>query len=126
MLEQRRLWEAIDPGYNDIAEDELTQKQKGKDNDARNFLIQAVEDQYLADIQYCTTSKEAWEVLEDMHCNYGMLHLVTMLEEMCIMKKDDEISMRAYMSKIQLSCQKLAKGGLQFSDQAIAAFMLLG
>ncbi|KAI7815493.1 Retrovirus-related Pol polyprotein, partial [Rhyzopertha dominica] len=124
VLQQRRLWEAISPGYEGIAE--LTPKQQDKDSDARNFLIQAVEDQYLTDIQHCTTAKEAWEVLREIHCNFGMLHMITMLEEMCTIKKTSNLTMREYMGRIQMSCEKLAKGGLQFSDSAIAAFMLLG
>lgn len=52
--------------------------------------------------------------------------MITILEEMCTIKKTSSMSMRDYMGKIQLSCEKLAKGGLRFSDSATAAFMLLG
>lgn len=69
VLEQRRLWEAISPGYEEI--EELTPRQQNKDSDARNFLIQAVEDQYLTDIQHCRSFEgnplQLWNVAHDHH-----------------------------------------------------------
>lgn len=122
--QQRRLWEAIDPGYDD--DEQLTPKPRGKDSHARNFLIQAVDDQYLTDIQHCTRAKVAWEILQGINCNFGMIHPILMLEEMRFLKKDENSTMREYINKVQVVCQKLARGGLEFSDPAIAAFMLLG
>ncbi|KAJ8892390.1 hypothetical protein PR048_004970 [Dryococelus australis] len=65
-LEQRRLWEAIDPGYDEDPE-KLTPKQRTRDPDALNFIIQVVEDQYLNDLDQCAHAKTAWEILESIH-----------------------------------------------------------
>ncbi|KAJ8895727.1 hypothetical protein PR048_001065 [Dryococelus australis] len=50
-LEQRRLWDAIDPGYDEDPE-KLTPKQRTRDPDALKFIIQVVEDQYLNDLDH--------------------------------------------------------------------------
>ncbi|KAJ8881186.1 hypothetical protein PR048_017659 [Dryococelus australis] len=101
-LEQRRLWEAIDPGYDEDPE-KLTPKQRKRDTDALNSIIQVVEDQYLNHLDQCARDKTAWEILESIHCNFGILHIITMLEELVTIKEKDNMSMHEYMGKIQ-SC----------------------
>ncbi|KAJ8876415.1 hypothetical protein PR048_020860 [Dryococelus australis] len=74
-LEQR----TIDPGYDEETE-KLMPKQRTRDTDTLNFIIQVVEDQYLNDLDQCARTKTAWEILESIHCNFSILHLITMLE----------------------------------------------
>lgn len=125
LLEQRRVWEAIDPGY-DEDDDNLTVRDKNKDMDARNLIIQSVSDEFLKDIKQCKRAKDMWEILATVNCNVGTLQIITTLEEMCTFKKPDEMSMRSYITKIQSLCDKLDLAGLTFSDTAIAAFILRG
>ncbi|KAJ8890369.1 hypothetical protein PR048_009877 [Dryococelus australis] len=124
-LEQRRLWEAIDPGYDDDPE-KLTPKQMRRETDALNFVIQVVEDQYLSYLHQCVRVKSAWEILESIHCNFCILHLITMLEEFVTIKIKYNMTMCEYIGKIQSWCRKLCVRGLNFVDKAIAAFMLRG
>ncbi|KAJ8882408.1 hypothetical protein PR048_014216 [Dryococelus australis] len=122
-LEQRRLWEAIDPGCDGDPE-KLMPKQRTRNTDALNFIIQVVEDQYLNDLDQCACTETAWEILETIHCNFGLFHLITMLEELVTIKKKDNMTMHECMGKIQSWCRKLSVGGLNFADKAIAAFMI--
>ncbi|KAJ8877255.1 hypothetical protein PR048_021709 [Dryococelus australis] len=112
-LEQRRLWDAIDPGYDEDPEKSMP-KQRTRDTDALNFIIQVVEDQYLNDLDQCAHAKTAWEILESIHCNFCIFHLITMLEELVTI-----------MTMHSILVQE-TKCPLNFVDKAITAFILRG
>ncbi|KAJ8898493.1 hypothetical protein PR048_003853 [Dryococelus australis] len=90
------LWEAIDHGYDEDPE-KLTPKQRTRDTDAFHFIIQVVKDQYLDDLKH-------------IHCYFGILHVITVLEELVTIKKKDNKTMHEYMGKIQSWCRKLSVG----------------
>lgn len=122
-LGQRRLLEAI----NDEFPEDVgiwTPRQHNKNQDALYFMKTVVDDASLNDIRFCTTAREAWELIKEIHCNVGLMHLVTVLEELCTYKKRDDVSMREYMDKIENWCFQLAEGGMPFTEKTVAAFML--
>ncbi|KAJ8873658.1 hypothetical protein PR048_024487 [Dryococelus australis] len=76
--------------------EKLIPKQRTRDTDALNFVIQVVGDQYLNDLDQCARAKTAWEILENIHCNFGILRIITMLEEFVTIKKKDNKAMREH------------------------------
>jgi hypothetical protein len=103
---QRKLWEAIDPGYVVPLGGRLMNRQQNKDDDAKNLLIQLVDDQFLQDVEKCQMAKEGWSVLEAICCDMGMLQIVKCMEELCILKKNN-VRMRDYIEHVLKILDKL-------------------
>jgi hypothetical protein len=59
LFRKRKLWEAIHPSYVVPLGGRLTNRQQNKDDDAKNLLIQLVEDQFLRDVKKCRMAKGA-------------------------------------------------------------------
>ena len=75
-LQQKRWWEAIDPGYENIDFEDLTRLQIQKTSDALNYLVQRVDSDVLHDIDHCTRAKEAWEELEEAFAKLDTFHVI--------------------------------------------------
>lgn len=121
-LMQKNCWEAVQPGYSLP----YTEAQNKTDQKALSFILLSVSDAYLEDIGDCQTAKEAWDTLENMHTKFGLLHTVLLLREMVNITKTDAISMHDYLSKIQDINRKVAKAGIEFPDNLLACFYLMG
>ena len=101
MLQKRKLWESVEPGYLDDIED-WTNNQRNRNVEALAFIIEHVDDQYLTELETCTQAREAWEVLKAIHCNFSWLHLVTLIEELATMNKAvDVLSFAKVLQQIE-------------------------
>jgi hypothetical protein len=58
LFRQRNLWETSDPGYVVPLGGRLTNSQQNNDDDAKNLLIQLVDNQFLRDVEKCQRSME--------------------------------------------------------------------
>ncbi|UYV74187.1 hypothetical protein LAZ67_11002345 [Cordylochernes scorpioides] len=116
------IWDAIEPGF----PSETSEKQKRKDNLALSVILLAVEDSFLDDIGDCKRAIDAWQILEDIHTKYGLLHILQLLREFFnIIKRNDE-DMKEYFARIMECHRKLAKCHHGFGDGELALIMLLG
>lgn len=87
-LVQKGCWKAIDPGFSVGA---VNEREKAIDNKALTFLFLVVEDNYLDDIGTCTTARDAWNTLQDMHTKFGLLHILQLMRDFFNVKmKRDE------------------------------------
>ncbi|UYV76832.1 hypothetical protein LAZ67_14002132 [Cordylochernes scorpioides] len=122
ILIQKDIWDAIEPGF----PRETTEKQKRKDSLALSVILLAVEDSFLDDIGDCKRAIDAWQMLEDIHTKYGLLHILQLLREFFnIVKRNDE-DMKEYFARIMECHRKLAKCHHGFGDGELALIMLLG
>ncbi|UYV63101.1 hypothetical protein LAZ67_2003141 [Cordylochernes scorpioides] len=122
ILIQKDIWDAIEPGF----PSETTEKQKRKDNLALSVILLAVEDSLLDDIGDCKRAIDAWQILEDIHTKYGLLHILQLLREFFnIIKRNDE-DVKKYFARIMECHRKLAKCHHGFGDGELALIMLLG
>ncbi|KAH6930030.1 hypothetical protein HPB50_008101 [Hyalomma asiaticum] len=90
-LAQKGCWEAIDPGFSVGAMDE---RDKSIDNKALTFLFLVVEDNYLDDTGACTTARDAWTTLQDMHSKFGLLHILQLMRDFFNVKMKRDKSMQ--------------------------------
>ncbi|UYV65858.1 hypothetical protein LAZ67_3005722 [Cordylochernes scorpioides] len=119
---QKDIWDAIEPGF----PSETSEKQKRKDSLALSVILLAVEDSFLDDIGDCKRAIDAWQILEDIHTKYGLLHILQLLREFFkIVKRNDE-DMKEYFARIMECHRKLAKYHHGFEDGELALIMLLG
>ncbi|KAJ8871283.1 hypothetical protein PR048_027591 [Dryococelus australis] len=109
-LQQKGCWEAIEPGYGE--EEVLTAKQNDSNVNALSFILLIVSDDYLNDIGECTSVKEAWQVLEEIHSRYVLLHQIMFGRELMNLRKTADMSNQEYMSKIQDLNHKVTKSGM--------------
>ncbi|UYV69112.1 hypothetical protein LAZ67_6002474, partial [Cordylochernes scorpioides] len=122
ILIQKDIWDAIEPGF----PSDTSEKQKRKDNLALSIILLAVEDSFLDDIGDCKRAIDAWQILEDIHTKYGLLHILQLLREFFnIVKRNDE-DMKEYFARIMECHRKLAKCHHGFGDGELALIMLLG
>ena len=127
-LSQKRWWECIEPGYpRDI--DDWTQLQVQRNNDALSYITQRVDNLDLDDIIECTTAKNAWEVLKDIHTKMDTFQVVDVMEELCRCRKTEEVTMREYIAHV-ISLARDINAALgdenQFGDATIAVCILRG
>lgn len=121
-LIQKNCWEAVRRGY----EYPSTEAQTKIDMKALSFILLSVSDSYLEDIGECTTAKEAWDILENMHTKFGLLHTVLILKGIVNITKPETISIYDYLAKIQDINRKVAKAAIEFPDNLLACFYLMG
>lgn len=122
-LVQKNCWEAVDPGYSGS---EMTDEERKHNNKALTFLFLVVEDSHLDDIGTCTTAKEAWEILREIHTKYGLLHVLQLLRDFVNVQKKDDEPMKEYLSRLMDLHRKLTNGGYGFTDKEVALVMLMG
>ena len=125
-LQRERQWEAVDPGYAAIPDDQLTAVQKSRDAAALNFIMETVEDSFVPDIEECTRAAQAWAALAEIHCTHSWLAIVTMMKELGETKKTPDMTMNDYIHKIGMLVNKLKKSGIPMADQLHAAYLLSG
>ena len=127
-LSQKRWWECIEPGYPQDIED-WSQLQIQRNNDALSYITQRVDNLDLDDIIECTTAKNAWEVLRDIHTNMDTFQIVDIMEELCRCRKTEEVTMREYIAHI-ISLARDINAALgdetQFGDAIVAVWILRG
>ncbi|KAJ8877170.1 hypothetical protein PR048_021623 [Dryococelus australis] len=75
--QQKRWWEAIEPGYSGITDEDLPPKQASKYKDMFNFI----------DVEESQWTREAWYTMHTISIDLDPLHVVTTLEEMVTSKK---------------------------------------
>ncbi|KAK9659910.1 hypothetical protein QE152_g41483 [Popillia japonica] len=56
----------------------------------------------------------------------GLLHTVILLKEMVTITKTDDLPMQEYLGKIQDINRKINKVGIEFPDNLLACFFLMG
>ncbi|KAK9736912.1 hypothetical protein QE152_g11177 [Popillia japonica] len=93
---------------------------------ALSFLLLSVSDNYLEDIGECEQAKNAWSILEDIHTKFGLLHTVMLIKDMVTITKTDDLPMQEYLGKIQDINLKINKVGIEFPDNLLACFFLMG
>jgi len=130
-LEQKRWWEAINPGYPLPADDQndadiLTNAQIQRNSDALNFIIQRVSDTYLLELDDVTRAKEAWEILRDAHTDLGAIHLVNIFEEVMQVKKSDKMTMTQFLVEKQWKMKQLEAAGILLQESVQAMIILNG
>ncbi|KAG8235826.1 hypothetical protein J437_LFUL016087 [Ladona fulva] len=91
-----------------------------------NNTIRSVGDDFLYDIDACESAREAWEILEEIHNSSTKFHALQALKEMVNVSKGSDVSMQEYTGKIQRLNKKVAKGGIQFTDELLANLFLAG
>ncbi len=79
-LQQKRWWEAIEPGYDDIDDEDLSRLQEQRNQDALNYLVQRVDDDIMHDIDSCTRAREAWKNLEESFVKLDTYHIIVTLK----------------------------------------------
>ncbi|KAH7948435.1 hypothetical protein HPB52_022699 [Rhipicephalus sanguineus] len=122
-LVQKGCWEAIDPGFSVGA---VKEREKAIDNKAPTFLFLVVEDNYLDDIGTCTTARDAWNTLQDMHTNFGLLHILQLMRDFFNVKMKRDESMQDYLGRLIDLHGKLSSAGYAFTDREVALVMLIG
>ncbi|UYV65380.1 hypothetical protein LAZ67_3004148 [Cordylochernes scorpioides] len=122
ILIQKDIWDAIEPGF----PSETSEKQKRKDNLAFSIILLAVEDSFLDDIGDCKRAIDAWQILEDIHTKYGLLHILQLLREFFNIVKRNYENMKEYFARIMKCHRKLAKCHHGFEDGELALILLLG
>ena len=123
-LVEKNCWNAVDPGFDDV--EELNAEQARTNRRALAHIFRHVNDEYLQDIGDCERAREAWKTLEEIHATFTLLHTVMLMKEMVNVEKTENISMQAYMSRIQDTYRKVSKGGITFTDKQIAMIFLMG
>lgn len=122
-LVQKGCWEAIDPGFSVGA---VNEREKAIDNKALTFLFLVVEDNYLDDIGTCTTARDAWNTLQDMHTKFGLLHILQLMRDFFNVKMKRDESMQDYLGRLMDLHRKLSSAGYAFTDREVALVMLMG
>ncbi|UYV84396.1 hypothetical protein LAZ67_X002013 [Cordylochernes scorpioides] len=122
ILIQKDIWDAIEPGFLS----ETSEKQKRKDNLALSIILLTVEDSFLDDIGDCKRAIDAWQILEDIHTKYGLLHILQLLREFFNIIKGNDEDMKEYFARMMECHRKLAKCHHGFGDGELALIMLLG
>lgn len=74
-----------------------------------SFIVN-LSDNYIKDIGECERAKDAWKTLEEIHSNFGILHVLMLLRQVANFVKTDGTSMQDCMSKIQVYNCKITKG----------------
>jgi len=124
-LSQKRWWEAVDPGF-DEDEENWNAQQVQRNNDALNYILQRVDDLDLDDIGDLTTAKEAWDTLQEVYTKLDIIQVVDVLEELCTLKKTDDVNMREYIASVIKVAHEVGATGLDLSEAMTAAFVLKG
>lgn len=104
----------------------MTDDERRCNNKALTFLLLVVEDSYLDDIGACTSARDAWEILREIHTKYGLLHILQLLRDFVNVKKGNGEPMKEYLSRLMDLHRKLSNGGYGFTDKEVALVMLLG
>ncbi|GLV34533.1 hypothetical protein CBL_07176 [Carabus blaptoides fortunei] len=85
-----------------------------------------VDDIYLDDIGACSTAKEAWEILTEMHSKHGLLHVLQLMRDFFNVKKKKKENMTDYLGRLMELHRKLSSGGYGFTVRELALVMLMG
>lgn len=122
VLVQRNIWSAVNPGYGDT----MNEDQQKINEKALTLLFLIVEDSYLDDIGTCTRAKEAWEILEEIHSKFGLLHTLQLMRDLVNIKLAKDESMSNYIARIMEIHRKLIKCNHGYPDKELALILLLG
>lgn len=68
-LDQRVLWDAIDPGFGAV----IGADDRKRDKKAKNFIMLMVTDKYIRVIRVCNRAKDACRILQEAQTNHGLL-----------------------------------------------------
>lgn len=104
-LVQKNFWHAINPSFGPAMDD--TQKKTNKR--ALTFLFLVVEDWNLDDIGACECAKEAWQIMEDAHSKFGLLHALQLMRDLVNIKLTKGEAMKDYIGCIMDIHRKLEK-----------------
>lgn len=129
LLQQRKLWDTIEPGYNEDDEDdngELTPRKLTKNNDALNLIKQATNDYTFHFIKKETRARTAWEILSKTFCDYSAIDVVDLMDNLFLMRKTDDQSMMQYIVRNEEVLEKLEEAGVEFKDSVKGAMLLRG
>lgn len=122
ILEVKGCWDAVDPGY----EAPLTEAQKKLDHRAKSLFYLSVNDEGLDDIADCTSGKEIWKTLADIHTKYDTWHGLLLIRDFVNLQKTPEDSIGDYLTKRSTLYHQVKNAGFEFDEKAVAGFALLG
>ncbi|KAG0437151.1 hypothetical protein HPB47_017572 [Ixodes persulcatus] len=104
----------------------MTNDEKKINNKALTFMFLVVEDTYLDDIEECSTAREAWNTLEEIHSKCGLLHALQLMRDFFKTRMKPEETMKDYLGRIMNLHRTLSTAGYAFTDREVALVMLMG
>lgn len=126
ILQQRKVWESIDPGYDDLDEEEMTARLQGKNDDALNLIKQCTNDETLHFIKHCTRAQQAWNTLAKIFCDYTAIDIVDLLDQVCNVRKTENMPMLKYIVKSEELSEMLSEAGVELGETIKGALLLKG
>jgi hypothetical protein len=95
ILESKSLWEAIVPGYGE----QMTPAQTKTNNKAKTSLYLMLDTQGLDHVSGCSTAREVWEKLEQVHTHYNTWHGLLVVKEFTQIKMKDGETVGEYLTR---------------------------
>lgn len=103
-----------------------TQKRKRMPQDAAlSVIILTVSNKFIDYIRFWKTAKKAWDTLESLHQDYGLMQQIEFLEDLTTLRKGD-MSVSDYVAKLMDLNRKVMKTGIKFGQHTLALLLLRG
>ena len=96
-------------------------------NDAAiSYLLLIVRDEFLETIGHCDRAFDAWNILEKMHTEIGVIHMAYLMTEYVNFMETDDMTMQEYIARKQEVCTFASAGGMKYTDKQQAWFLVTG
>ncbi|XP_073814364.1 uncharacterized protein [Musca autumnalis] len=90
---------------------------KTKDEKATATIILSATPVQIAHIKNCTTAKETWEALKEVHRPKGPVRKVTLFKQLIQMRMAENEDVQEYICKFVAIVEKLAETGIALQEE---------
>jgi 6-phosphogluconolactonase/glucosamine-6-phosphate isomerase/deaminase len=119
LLGTKKAWAAIDPGFN-----EPTAAQLEMDQLAISVLYLVVNDDTLNDIKLCTTAREIWLAIKNIHTKFDPWHGFHLLDDYVSMRKTDDETITQFLSRKSILYDKVEAAGCHLDERCQVGFIV--
>jgi hypothetical protein len=120
LLGTKKALAAIDPGFGA----EPTAAQLEMDRMAISVLYLVVNDDTLNDIKACTTAREIWLAIQNIHTKFDPWHGFHLLDDYVSMRKTEEETITQFLSRKSILYDKVAAAGCHLDERCQVGFIV--
>jgi hypothetical protein len=120
LLGTKKAWAAIDPGFGAAP----TAAQLEIDHLAISTLYLVVNDDTLNDIKACTTAREIWITIQNIHTKFDPWHGFHLLDDYVSMRKLEDETITQFLSRKSALYDKVEAAGCRLDERCQVGFIV--
>lgn len=127
ILVHQELWSVVSQGVKPEERAEnaaLLAAWNAKDEKAMATIILSITPMQIGHVKNCVTSKEAWNILRDIHRPKGPVRKVTLFKQLLNMRMADGDCMQRYVCSFTSVVEKLTETGVALQDELFVIMLL--